>query len=384
MISSLDSNLVLQVITVLPSILIFALVLEGFGYVLLKILSPILRRFDGSTPTTNGIVRIFVGGLFYTLVFLALGELRLLFKPLVLGVSVAVPILAFVVGRRWKELNRDRVRTILNDNKYIILGTIAFGLMTFIFWFRPIVNFDSVWYHLTIPKLFLQNHDTRNQGGLLLYSLQPSMDYFWNLWPLSLPASTAVSSIMVSGIHALFVCLGLGYTTSIGKKMWGWNRGYQFIVPILVGFTFEGVSLFGIGGNDLLGMAYGVVASLYCFYVLSKPKLSWSQLTIGLLLIVGAATIKIFFTVFAGLILVYLLAGAWSKLPDIKQPKKQLLRLVGLLLVTFIFTYLPWLIRAYLATGRPLDPMGVPGLTEQFYIDQGGGTALREHGQELP
>jgi hypothetical protein len=181
---------------------------------------------------------------------------------------------------------------------------------------------------------------------------------------------------MVSAMHALFVCLSLGFATSIGKKVWGWNRSYQFIAPILFGFTFEGVSLFGIGGNDLVGMAYGLVATFYCFYLLSKTRITWSQLTFGLLLIVGLATIKVFFTVYACLVLVYLLAGAWHKLPDIKQTKKQFLRLTGLLLIMFVLAYLPWLIRAYIATGRPMDPLGIPELTNQFYIDQGGGTAV--------
>jgi hypothetical protein len=373
----MDNNLFLQIIVVLLGMFAFAVILEGFGFALQKIISPILRRMDkAASPYNDPLVRIFLGGLFYTLVFLALGGVGLITKASVLIVSLAVPILAFILGRRWKALDLQELKTLLNDNKYIILGSVAFGLLTFIFWFRPTTVFDGLWYHLTIPKLFLQYHDVRNQGGLLLYSLQPSMDYFWNLWPLSLPVSTAVASIMVNGIQALIVCMSLGFATKIGKKIWGWSRINQFIVPIVLGFSFEGICLLGLGGNDLLGLAYGLVATLYCFYLISKPKVTWGQLTTGLLLIVGLATIKVFFTIYAFMVFVYLLAGAWDKLPGIRKPKKQLLKLTYLLLAIFIVTYLPWLIRAYLATGRPLDPLGTPGLNEGFYTEFGGGTPV--------
>jgi hypothetical protein len=147
-------------------------------------------------------------------------------------------------------------------------------------------------------------------------------------------------------------------------------------VPILLGFSFEGVSLFGVGGNDLHGLAYGLVATLYCFYLLSKPKVTWSQLTLALLLVVGLATIKVFFTLYACLVLVYLLAGSWHRLPAVTKASKQLWKLAVLLLIIFVLTYLPWLLRAYIATGRPLDPLGTPGLNAQFYVNQGGGTAV--------
>ena len=373
----MDSNLPLQIITVLLSMLVFAVILEGFGFGLLKLIAPFLRRADKASAPDNGlIVRTFLGGLFYTLVFLALGEVRLLTKDVVLGVSLAVPVLAFIAGRRWRELSPQRLRPILTDNKYIIWGSVTFGLLTFIFWFRPTTVFDGLWYHLTIPKLFLQNHDVRNQGGMILYSLQPSMDYFWNLWPLSLPVSTAIASIMVNGIQALLVVMSLGFATKVGRKIWGWSSVNQFIVPIVLGFSFEGVCLLGLGGNDLLGLAYGLVATLYAFYLISKPKTTWGQLAIGLLLIVGLATVKVFFTIYAFLVLVYLLAGVWDKLPDTRKPKKQLLKLVYLLLIIFVVAYLPWLIRAYTATGHPLDPLGTPGLNAEFYTNQGGGTPL--------
>lgn len=375
--NSLDGNLFLQIIIVFLGIFAFILILEGFGFVLLRILSPILRRMDRATPPSNGLVlRTLLGGLFYTLIFLALGEARLLAKPFVLSFSLAVPFLAFLFGKRWAELRPKRVRTILMDDKYVILGSAAFLALTFIFWFRPITGFDGMWYHLTVPKLFLQDHDVRNLGGLIRYSLQPSMDYFWNLWPLSLPVSTAVASIIINGIQALVVCMSLGYATKIGNKVWGWSKSYQFFVPILLGFGYETAALFGTGGDDLLGLAYGLVATLYCFYILTKPKISWGQLAYGLLLVVSLATIKAFTTIYACLVLVYLLAGAWNKLIDVRDTKKRLIKLSGLLVIIFAITYLPWIIRAYIATGRPLDPLGTPGLINSLYADSGGGTPV--------
>jgi hypothetical protein len=373
----IETHLPIQIIAVLLSTFAFLIIMEAFGYIALRCISLALKRFDKVETNNFGLsLRVFIGGLAYTLIFLAIGAVGVLTKTSVLLVSCLVPILAFIAARRWRELRWSRVKLVLQDNKYTALGGLSFLVLTFILWFRPITNFDGLWYHLEIPKLFLQNHSVKNQGGLILYSLQPSMDYFWNLWPLSLPVSTAVAGIMVNSIQASMVAVALVFASKVGKKVWGWGKFYQYIVPLVLGASFETMSILGGGGNDLLGLSYGLVAALYAFYLLKKREVSWYELTLALLLIVGFATVKVFFTIYAALVLVYLLIGVWNKLSYAHAVRKQLIRLAFLLLAVFAITYLPWIIRSEMATGRLLDPVGTPGFNALFYYNQGGGTAL--------
>src|ERR1700712_4931899 len=108
MISLLDHNLPLQVITVLLSSFIFICILEGFGYASLRLIKLAMYPFDKKELFNPGLVlRIFIGGLFYTLVFFAVGLVGLITKTSVLIISFGIPILAFIIVQRWQELKTE-------------------------------------------------------------------------------------------------------------------------------------------------------------------------------------------------------------------------------------------------------------------------------------
>lgn len=369
----LDHNLLAQLLVVLVGASAFIFILEGFGYSFLQLIRWVLRK---AWPDNLGFsLRLFIGGLFYSLVFFGLGAVGLLTKSSVIWVSLALPILALLVGRRWRELTRAKLAAAYARDKYIFWGGLALLLFSFVMWFRPATTFDAMWYHLTIPKLFLQNHSIANQGVLVLYSLQPTLNYFWDLWSLALVNSTAVASIMINATQAFLLFFSLIFATKIGRKLWGWGRFHQLAAPLLLGGTYVGLTQFGSGGNDTAGLAYALVAALYVFYILRGQAISWFQFIIGVLLVVALASVKIFFAIFALFILAYLLVGAWPKLPEANR-NRRLFRLGLILAVIFIVTYLPWVIRSYAATGRPLDPLGSPGFNQEVYLNEGGGSAL--------
>ncbi len=372
----LETNILLQLFFATICSVLFIIILESFGYLTSSALSKMLRRQTKTPASTDGVLRliahVFVGGVTYTLFFLALGLIGLLSKEVVLLTSCLIPIVVFLLARRWRSFKLNTLRATLSDSQYIYLGSIFFLMLTFVMWFRPATNFDATWYHLTISKLFLQNHNVIDQGVLVRYSLQPTITYFLGLWPLSLPISTAVASIIINTVQAFLLALSLVFATRVGALTWGWTRLQQFAAPMLVGGTYLTLSQLGMGGSDIAGVAYGLVASLYCFHILKKISISWHEFIVGTLLIVGLASLKIFFTIFAVFVFLYFIICAWGKL----QENKRTLKLVLYLLAIFTVTYLPWIVRSYIATGRLLDPVGAPGLNEEIYIEAGGGNVL--------
>ncbi len=62
--------------------------------------------------------------------------------------------------------------------KFLILFKLIFFLLLSINLlnsFVPEVGFDALWYHLTLPKLYLSNHKYFFSGGLLYYSAMPRL-----------------------------------------------------------------------------------------------------------------------------------------------------------------------------------------------------------------
>ena len=47
------------------------------------------------------------------------------------------------------------------------------ALLNFATVFTPEIGFDALWYHLTLPKLWLLKHQWHFNGGLLYYSVMP-------------------------------------------------------------------------------------------------------------------------------------------------------------------------------------------------------------------
>ncbi len=57
----------------------------------------------------------------------------------------------------------------------LTLPVISLVIVNFILVFTPELGFDALWYHLTLPKLWLLKHQWFYPGGLLYYSVMPRL-----------------------------------------------------------------------------------------------------------------------------------------------------------------------------------------------------------------
>lgn len=67
--------------------------------------------------------------------------------------------------------------------KLIFYISIFLALLNLLSCFVPEVGFDALWYHLTLPKLWLLKHQYHFNGGLLYYSVMPRLTE-WFYTPL--------------------------------------------------------------------------------------------------------------------------------------------------------------------------------------------------------
>ncbi|MEI6728917.1 MAG: hypothetical protein WCK98_04705 [bacterium] len=373
-------QVILNFIITLSLALTFLVIVENCGFLYIKLLKWILKIQSEPKHFVNGItVNILVGLVVFAMGLFLLGVSHLLKPELILGFS-GLPIFLNLFFQRWKQINLKDLLLSLKENKYILFGLAILAIPVLVYSFRPVTSFDGVWYHLAIPKMFLQQSNIDYNGVLFRYSVHPYINFFWNLWPLSLPFSTAFNSIVINLIQGLVLLITIFWATVVGKKLFGWGKFLQFAGPLILGTCSSFViSNLGWAYNDIYGLCFGLVTVLYIYYLSTLQEIGYYELSIILVLIIGLFLLKIFFGVMAVMAFIYLLLVAYNKLSFLKiesynweNLKKIILKPDFAKFILFLATYflifiLPWLIRSYYFTGRILDPIGTPGLNEDAY-----------------
>ena len=79
-----------------------------------------------------------------------------------------------------QKLSSLSLRVVLGERSNLILFAILIPIilllvLNFMLVFTPEMGFDALWYHLTLPKLWLLKHQWYFPGGLLYYSVMPRL-----------------------------------------------------------------------------------------------------------------------------------------------------------------------------------------------------------------
>jgi len=368
-------NLSIDFVAGVSLAMFFLIQVEAFGFLFLKIISKILKKFKFSTqeidwPGHKVILNIFIGLFFYTVIFFWIGIARILYPGVVIGISLGITLLSFFFCKRWLGIPTwGQVRNYLKSNIYNFAGILIFLLATLFFTFRPITAFDSISYHFPISKLFLQFGNIDFIGHT--FSLQPVMTYFWQLWFHSVPLPTSLVSIGINFTYTFVVALSIFFAGQVGKKLFEWSKLTQLVAPVILGISLECAYWYGSGYNDLISMAFSLITVLYCYTLILKTKISLFEFIISLFLILGLSTIKFHTTIFAFLFSIYFLYSIKDKIIE-KDQKISLRFIAGLLSGLFLVFFLPWFIRSYIFTGKIFFPIGVG--TENWYREAGSNT----------
>ncbi len=364
----------------------FVIVAENFGFLVNYFISRILLKFNLKTATANETTLLtnnffsnfFVGLVFWACFLMLTGLLSLTNFGFIYISAGFVVVFNFLVFKRWKGFN-DLYSRIISLPIWLLLSFALTGILVIFQSYNPILSFDGIWYHLTIPKMFLQNGNTFYAGETFRYSVHPFLNFYWNLWPLSLPISTVSAGLIVNLIQAWTVWIGAMWATFLVKNIFSPSKFLYVLTPLIIILSSSlAFPFFDWGMNDLYGMIFGTLALLSVGYIEKQEKIDFNEVSVSLVLIYGLFLLKIFFGVSAFVIFLFLSYVVCKKLFTtdlvslIKNPN--LLRFILLAIGLAIVLILPWIIRSYVFTGRLLDPLGTPGLSQDAFNTGGAGS----------
>lgn len=242
-----------------------------------------------------------------------------------------IMVMRKIRGRRDKYMgNLDRYEII------VIFFIGAFLVVNFIGVLAPEVGFDALWYHLTIPKIFLQQSRVDFiPGGLYYYSAMPKLTEIWYMVSLVFDQT----GTLAKAIHYLYGVGSLVLLYRFVRKLLPRVYALMAVLGLIsaLGFGWESGSAY----IDLAWTFYTLLA-VYLYYIYTQNRNIYSILLVGVAsgLAIGTKLPAIIPT-----IVLLLLAG--------KQSIKQAI----VFAIGVIFISSPWFIFAWLKTGNPVYPL---------------------------
>ena len=284
-------------------------------------------------------------GIYSYLIFL-LGILGLLYKNIIISLSVLYFFAAFIFLLKLKIININFTKIKLSRfSKFFLSIILLQALVNLIGALGPELAFDALWYHLTIPKIFLENHKIFHISGNLLYysDLPKSIDLIY------LSALSFSNEILAKIIHFSFGVLSVLALYKLSRRFLNQELS---LLSCLIFYSNLVVGWQSITAYTDLGRTFFEIAAFYEFILwIEKKKLRnliYAGVLIGLSLTAKISAINSIF-IFSLLIL---LINFYNSL-SIKNFVKDIL--------TFLFFSilmpLPYFIFSYLNTGNPIFPL---------------------------
>ncbi len=293
---------------------------------------------------------IFIG--IYSYLIFSLGVFGLLYQSLVLIITV---VYFFVLVILYRAKLKDLIRQINIQNLvHEFTGKKMFGigmliilvqaLINLIGVFGPEISFDSLWYHLTLPKMYIENHGLFYlPGAKMVYSVMPKLTEM-----LYASAMILANDSFAKLIHFSFGILILIAIYKISRKFVSKEFSILatavFYANLVVGW--ESITAY----VDLARGFYELLAIwgfINWFETKQKKWLIISAVILGL-----AVTVKM---VAAFSLLIFLVLFVYKKFIQ----NEQWLSVIKNYLIFFILTFivpLPWFIYSFINTGNPLYP----------------------------
>ncbi len=205
--------------------------------------------------------------------------------------------------------------------KYFLGFSLVLFFLNFLSVFTPEIGFDALWYHLTLPKLWLLNNQYYFSGGLLYYSVMPRLTE-WIFTPLIYFFGTTGPKFLqlLSGLGVCWLTYKIARAQNLGRNL-SVLASCLFYISFLVSWQSSS------GYIDLF-RSFLEVSALYMF--LSKKK-TLGAILLGLSL--GTKWLALFSVVIYGLVF-------------------------GLSIIPIsLLVALPWFVTSYMYTGNPVFPL---------------------------
>lgn len=147
----------------------------------------------------------------YSYIIFYLGITGLLYKNVIIWFTIIyVLIILYIYRRKIGETKNIKFKN-LSKNKFFFLVSLIFALQAFTNLIGVLgqeLAFDALWYHLTLSKLYLQNHSIFFiPGGLLYYSVMPKLGEM--LYIAGLSFGSEIYAKLIHFSFGLLTCFAL-------------------------------------------------------------------------------------------------------------------------------------------------------------------------------
>ncbi len=280
----------------------------------------------------------------YSYLIFVFGLIGLISKPAILFLTLFY-LFSIIFFYRKKlrgifKLNLENYKKITVENVLIILISTQ-AAVNLIGVLGPEISFDALWYHLTLPKLYImQNYVSYISGNLLFYSTMPKLTEILYIPLLMFGGET--SAKLLHFIFGLLILIVI-YKLSFGflSKLFSLLAAVIFYSNLVVGW--ESITAY----IDLSRTFYEVLAILGFLIWYEKRNIKWliiSAICLGLAIstkVIALESLLIFIVLLTAV-------GIFEKIKMIKQ-----------ILIFAFFSFLiplPWFIFALINTGNPFYP----------------------------
>ncbi len=208
----------------------------------------------------------------------------------------------------------------------------------------PELAFDALWYHLALPKIYLQNHSISYiPGGLLYYSAMPKLTEMLYAAGLAFGSET-----IPKFIHFSFGILSLIALYKLSRKFL--SRVFSLLAVVLF-YSNLVVGWMSITAYIDLARTFFEIMALWGFIEwFEKKKKKWFILSAVMLgFAISTKLLALGSFLIFSILIVYI---AFSKKEEIKTVFNRLLSYW----IIALFIVFSWLVFAFINTGNPIHP----------------------------
>jgi hypothetical protein len=292
---------------------------------------------------------------FYSYSIFALGIFHILYpQNLLIVASVFTFITCLIIFIHAKQVRRLRIINLIKDAKknpqilFVLCVVSIQASVNLLGALGPDLAFDALWYHLTLPKLYLDHHALSHiSGGLLYYSDMPKLGEM-----LYVSALAFSNEIAANIIHFIFGILSLIAIYFLSRKFFS-----VFFSLLVVAIFYANLVVAWESSAayiDLIRTFFEVMA-LWSFIIWFETK-KIKLLILSASILGFAITTKLlaFASVIIFTVLIIYSCIIWKK--NFGDVFKNLI--IYWLIVLLI--PLPWFLFAFFNTGNPIYPIFSP------------------------
>ena len=280
----------------------------------------------------------------YSYVLFFLGVARLFYAPFIIVITLC--FISFFSVFAYQSLTKVSFSKASFGKGEFVLPILIFilCLVNLIGALGPETSFDALWYHLTLPKIYLLHKEILFiPGGLLYYSAMPQLGEM--LYVGALAMGNEITTKMIQYLCSIFISISIvlfakKYVPSLyallaaviflGNIVVAWEATTAYIDLIRALFELCALWCYVLWSQNQSGK-YFILSALFCGFAISTKLLGLGTLGIFILLI---------------------LYHSYIKKIDWSETLKTLTRYIGIA----IAIPLPWFVFSYVATGNPVYP----------------------------